>query len=97
MDDNIFDRYDEPVMNQLRRILDTCHNLNVLMCLVPNERDVVEASVALEALNDVGGKVVILADSEVLDNWEGSLVGGSDACQWTFAETIIAERRNLRQ
>ncbi|KAG5637097.1 hypothetical protein H0H81_005780 [Sphagnurus paluster] len=87
------DRYDEPVMNQLRRILDTCHNLNVLMCLVPNERDVVEASVALEVLNDVGGKVVILADSEVLDNWEGSLVGGSDACQWTFAETIIAERR----
>ncbi|KAF9461089.1 hypothetical protein BDZ94DRAFT_858482 [Collybia nuda] len=83
--------YDSSIINRLRHILQSCGSLLVLLCLVPSDDAMMEASDALAILND--DRLVILSDSDVLENWEASLFDGSDACQWDFAEDIVYQRK----
>ncbi|GLB43218.1 hypothetical protein LshimejAT787_1301190 [Lyophyllum shimeji] len=90
------DRYDESIINQLRSVLKACPRLRVLLCLVPNERAMIDASHAFRELDKDDGRIVILSDSDPLENWEGSLIGSYDTCPWTYAEAMIVEKRNSK-
>ncbi|KAF5385799.1 hypothetical protein D9615_002192 [Tricholomella constricta] len=91
------DRYDGTVIEQLRCVLKACRHLRVLLCLVPSERAIFAASSALACLDDdENGRIAILSDSDVLDNWEGSLTGNCETCQWRYAEEIIEAKRSER-
>jgi hypothetical protein len=85
------DHYDASIIDRLRHILTSCQSLLVLLCLVPNDNAMIVASNALAPLDD--HRLVILSDSDVLENWEASLVEGSDSCQWDFAEAIINAKK----
>lgn len=84
------DHYDTSIIERLRHILQSCRSLLVLLCLVPSDDAMLVASDAFSALDD--DRIVILSEYDVLENWEASLVDGSEACQWDFAEAIIHER-----
>lgn len=86
------DRYDTSIIDRLRHTLQSCQALLVLVCLVPSDVAMVEASYAFATLND--DRLVILSEFDVLENWEASLLDGSDACQWDFAQAIVRERKS---
>lgn len=84
------DNYNASVIARLRRILNCCESLRVCLCLVPTDQAMIEASNALAGVEDV--RLVILSDTEVMDNWEASLREETEDCHWSFAEAIIAAR-----
>jgi hypothetical protein len=45
---------------------------------------------ALITIDDL--RLVILSDSDAVENWEASLRGATDVCQWAFAEGIVASK-----
>lgn len=87
------DPYDEAIVSGLRHILNSCQQLRVLLCLVREEYAINDASTILACIDNDDGRLVILLDSDVLENWEASLNGDSEACQWTRAEAIINVKR----
>ena len=87
------DQYGHAIVLELRRILNECQHLAVLLCLVRQQSAMSDVEEAFRLVGDDDIRLVILPDSEPLENWEASLDLASDNCQWSCAERIIEERR----
>ncbi|KAJ7777148.1 hypothetical protein B0H16DRAFT_1504471 [Mycena metata] len=86
-----FDRYTEGATPRLRDILASCPSLVVCLGLVSNDDAMIIASDTLALAKIDDPRLLILSDSDVVENWEASL-GGSDESVWAFAEDIVASK-----
>lgn len=84
--------YTPAVVVRVRRILKSCQLLRVCLGLVSNDDAMIIATNTLSSVDDL--RFVILSESDVVENWEASLNEASDACQWAFAEGIVASRES---
>jgi hypothetical protein len=83
------DRFYDEITKRLHDILNSCRSLLVLLCLVPNDDDMIHASSFLSEINDT--RLVVLSDPHFLEDWEASLIN-SETSQWVFAEGIAKEK-----
>ncbi|KAF8074548.1 hypothetical protein FPV67DRAFT_1665300 [Lyophyllum atratum] len=90
------DGYDESIINQLRSLLEACQRLRVLLCLARTEEDMINTAHAFAELDKDDDRIVILSDSDVVENWQGSLTENPDTCQWIYAESIVVGKRNSK-
>ncbi|KAJ6580836.1 hypothetical protein B0H19DRAFT_1251122 [Mycena capillaripes] len=74
---------------RLRDILASCRSLVVCVALVSSDESMIVASYQLASIED--RRLVILSESDVIENWEASL-RGTDASVWSFAEGIVAAK-----
>ncbi|KAJ7036573.1 hypothetical protein C8F04DRAFT_1094920 [Mycena alexandri] len=86
-----FDRYTEGATPRLRDILASCPSLVVCLGLVGNDDAMIIASDTLALAKIDDPRLLILSDSDVVENWEASL-GSSDESVWAFAEDIVASK-----
>ncbi|KAJ7803204.1 hypothetical protein B0H14DRAFT_2613653 [Mycena olivaceomarginata] len=76
----------------LRAVLASCRSLAVCIALVGDDESMIVASDRLAGIGDA--RLVILSESDVIENWEASL-RGTDASLWAFAEDIVAAKSGL--
>ncbi|KAJ7173451.1 hypothetical protein C8R46DRAFT_115202 [Mycena filopes] len=86
-----FDHYTEGETSRLRGILASCPSLVVCLGLVSNDNAMIIASDTLALAKIDDPRLVILSESDVVENWEASL-GSSDESLWAFAEGIVASK-----
>ncbi|TFK68745.1 hypothetical protein BDN72DRAFT_841437 [Pluteus cervinus] len=89
------DNYHDGVVDRLRQIMSSCRTLAVCICFVPSDRAMIQAQKAVSNIDDK--RLVVLSDSDPLENWEASLKGdrgGSYASLWEFATAIVEDRSN---
>ncbi|KAJ7498090.1 hypothetical protein B0H11DRAFT_1998631, partial [Mycena galericulata] len=77
---------------EIRQILVSCRSLVICVGLVCDDDTMIVASNQLAAIEDP--RLVILSESNVIDNWEASL-RDADASMWVFAETIVVAKTQL--
>ncbi|KAJ7780132.1 hypothetical protein DFH07DRAFT_950185 [Mycena maculata] len=77
----------------IRNILSSCRSLVICIGLVTNDEAMIVASEQLASIEDT--RLVILSESNVIDNWEASLRDGTDASVWVFAESIVVAKTQL--
>ena len=86
------DGEDALISLRLRQILTSCHSLLVCLVLVPDDDAMINVSNALTRNRIDDLRLVILSDPDAVENWEASLRGATDVCQWAFAEGIVATK-----
>ncbi|KAJ7230394.1 hypothetical protein GGX14DRAFT_410651 [Mycena pura] len=79
----------EGATTRLRDVLASCRSLVLCLGLVTDDDTMIVASDQLAVIDDP--RLVILSESDVVENWEASL-RGTDASVWAFAEDIVAAR-----
>ncbi|KAJ7114082.1 hypothetical protein C8R44DRAFT_796253 [Mycena epipterygia] len=85
-----FDFHTEGSTARLREILASCRSLVICLGLVSDDNTMIVASDQLAGIGDP--RLVILSESDVVENWEASLRDGTDASVWAFAEGIVAAK-----
>ncbi|KAJ6568408.1 hypothetical protein DFH09DRAFT_1313856 [Mycena vulgaris] len=85
-----FDCYTEGTTARIREILASCRSLVLCLGLVSDDDTMIIASDHLAGIGDP--RLVILSESDVLENWEASLWDGTDASVWDFGEDIVAAK-----
>jgi len=89
-----FDLYSDGSATRLRDILASCRSLVVCIALVSDDEVMIVVSDQLAAIEDP--RLVILSESDVIENWEASL-RRTDASLWSFAEGIVAAKTELAE
>ncbi|KAJ7663930.1 hypothetical protein DFH06DRAFT_336448 [Mycena polygramma] len=84
-----YDSHTDGSMARLSDILSSCRSLVVCIALVSNDEIMIIVSHRLASIEDP--RLVVLSESDVLENWEASL-RGTDASMWSFAEGIVTAK-----
>ncbi|KAJ7483342.1 hypothetical protein FB451DRAFT_1234162 [Mycena latifolia] len=85
-----FDCFTEGSTTRIHEILASCRSLVLCLGLVSNDPTMIVVSDHVANIGDP--RLVILSESDVLENWEASLRDGTDASVWAFGEGIVAAK-----
>ncbi|KAF7371120.1 hypothetical protein MSAN_00747200 [Mycena sanguinolenta] len=84
-----FDLHLQDSETRLRDVLASCQSLVVCIALVSDDESMIVVANGLAGIEDP--RLVILSESNVIENWESSLQR-TDASLWSFAEDIVAAK-----